>query len=91
MGAWSDRIGRKPIMLTGMVLAVLTYYPIYGLMASFATKTGQLFLFPYFGYSPVVLSVLVLIQPAAESGTGHSACPGAAAETSGPTAQTCYD
>jgi MFS family permease len=28
-GAWSDRIGRKPIMLTGMLLAVLCYRPIY--------------------------------------------------------------
>lgn len=28
-GAWSDRVGRKYIMLTGMLLAVLTYQPIY--------------------------------------------------------------
>ena len=61
-GNLSDQIGRKKIMLTGMVLAVLLYYPIYGLMASFAPKSGQLFLFPYFGYSPVMLSVLVLVQ-----------------------------
>src|SRR5512142_1201206 len=61
--AWlSDRIGRKPIMMAGMLLAVLTYYPIYGLMASFAPKAGQLFLFPYIGYSPVMLSLLVLVQ-----------------------------
>ncbi|HEX9074173.1 MAG TPA: MFS transporter [Anaerolineae bacterium] len=61
--AWlSDRIGRKPIMMAGMLLAVLTYYPIYGLMASFAPKTGQLFLFPYIGYNPVALVVLVFIQ-----------------------------
>jgi MFS family permease len=61
--AWlSDRIGRKPIMMAGMLLAVLTYYPIYGLMASFAPKAGQLFLFPYIGYSPVALVVLVFIQ-----------------------------
>ncbi len=61
--AWlSDRIGRKPIMMAGMLLAVLTYYPIYGLMASFAPKAGQLFLFPYIGYNPVALIVLVFIQ-----------------------------
>ena len=26
-GAWSDRIGRKPIMLGGMILALLLYFP----------------------------------------------------------------
>src|SRR5512146_22421 len=61
-GNLSDKIGRKPIMLAGMVLAVLLYYPIYGLMAAFAPKAGQLFLFPYMGYSPVMLSILVLVQ-----------------------------
>jgi MFS family permease len=61
-GSLSDRIGRKKIMLAGMVLAVLLYYPIYGLMAAFAPKSGQLFLFPYVGYNPVMLSVLVFIQ-----------------------------
>ncbi len=61
-GNLSDKIGRKRIMLTGMVLAVLLYYPIYGLMASFAPKSGQLFLFPYMGYSPVMLSLLVFVQ-----------------------------
>ncbi|HSB00642.1 MAG TPA: MFS transporter, partial [Anaerolineales bacterium] len=61
-GNLSDKIGRKRIMLTGMILAVLLYYPIYGLMASFAPKAGQLFLFPYIGYNPVMLSILVLVQ-----------------------------
>jgi MFS family permease len=61
-GSLSDRIGRKPIMLAGMILAVLTYFPIYGLMASFAPAAGQLFLFPYIGYNPVALSLLVFIQ-----------------------------
>jgi MFS family permease len=61
-GQLSDRIGRKPIILAGMILAVLTYYPIYGLMASFAPQTGQLFLFPYLGYNPVMLSGLVFLQ-----------------------------
>jgi MFS family permease len=62
-GNLSDKIGRKRIMLWGMVLAVLLYYPIYGAMAAFAPKdTGQPFLFPYIGYSPFMLSFLVLIQ-----------------------------
>ena len=67
-GNLSDKIGRKPIMLWGMILAVLLYYPIYSLMASFAPQPAadkpplQLLFFPYFGYSPVMLSVLVFIQ-----------------------------
>jgi MFS family permease len=35
-GALSDRIGRKPIMMGGCLLAALTYYPIYRGMAHFA-------------------------------------------------------
>ncbi len=41
-GAWSDKIGRKPIMLGGMLLAILTYFPIYKMMYGIAdpkTKT----------------------------------------------------
>lgn len=62
-GNLSDKIGRKKIMLAGMILAVLLYYPIYGLMAAFApTDTGQGFIFPYMGYNPVMLSALVFVQ-----------------------------
>jgi MFS family permease len=61
-GWLSDRIGRKPIMLTGMAAAVLTYYPIYGLMASFAPAAGQQFMFDYVGYNPVALGILVFLQ-----------------------------
>jgi MFS family permease len=62
-GWLSDRIGRKWIMLTGMALAVLTYYPIYGAMAAFApTDPGQHFLFAYQGYNMPALIGLVLIQ-----------------------------
>ena len=61
-GWLSDRIGRKPIILAGMLLAVVTYYPIYGLMAAFAPTTGELFIFPYVGYNPVVLSLMVFVQ-----------------------------
>jgi MFS family permease len=38
-GWLSDRIGRKRIMLAGMILAVATWYPIYGLMAANAPST----------------------------------------------------
>jgi MFS family permease len=38
-GSLSDRIGRKPIMMTGMGLALLTWYPLYGLMAAYAPAT----------------------------------------------------
>lgn len=63
-GNLSDRIGRKKIMLMGMILAVLLYYPIYGLMAAFAPaqENYQGFLFPYVGYNPVMLSALVFVQ-----------------------------
>lgn len=61
-GNLSDKIGRKKIMLTGMVAAVLLYYPIYGVMAAFAPKAGESFLFPYMGYNPYMLSFMVFLQ-----------------------------
>ena len=63
VGALSDRIGRKKLMLTGMALAAITYLPIYSAMAGFA---------PFIGnpadkianpaYSPFMLGVFVFIQ-----------------------------
>jgi MFS family permease len=35
-GRLSDKVGRKPIMLTGMVLAALTYYPLFRGLQHFA-------------------------------------------------------
>jgi MFS family permease len=67
-GNLSDKIGRKRIMLWGMILAVLLYYPIYSAMASFAPLPAadkpplQLLFFPYFGYNRLMLSVLILLQ-----------------------------
>lgn len=35
-GALSDRIGRKPVILTGCLLAALTYFPLFGLLTQTA-------------------------------------------------------
>jgi len=40
-GAWSDKIGRKTIMLGGMLLAILTYFPIYKMMYSIADPKAK--------------------------------------------------
>ena len=62
-GWLSDKIGRKWIMLSGMLLGVLTYIPIYTAMASFAPFIGNpadKVLNP--AYSPFMLGVLAFIQ-----------------------------
>ncbi|MFA5844393.1 MAG: MFS transporter [Coriobacteriia bacterium] len=53
-GSLSDRIGRKPIMLGGMALAVLTWYPLYGLMAAFAPATYNQPAVAALGSSPAI-------------------------------------
>jgi MHS family proline/betaine transporter-like MFS transporter len=43
-GAWSDRVGRKAIMMTGLLLAVMLYRPIYRqmlLLSDVSTKVEQ--------------------------------------------------
>ncbi|HNM27211.1 MAG TPA: MFS transporter, partial [Saprospiraceae bacterium] len=40
-GAWSDKIGRKTIMLGGMLLAILSYRPIYKAMYSLADPKAK--------------------------------------------------
>jgi len=63
VGHLSDKYGRKPFMLWGMVLAVFTWLPIYKAMANFAPFIGNPadnVVNP--GYSPFMLGVLVLIQ-----------------------------
>jgi MFS family permease len=52
-GALSDRIGRKPIMMAGNLVAAATYYPIYRAMHHFAQPES---------YSAVMLCALVLLQ-----------------------------
>ena len=41
-GRLSDRIGRKPIILGGCLIAAISYYPIYVLMTQFAHPQGVL-------------------------------------------------
>lgn len=41
-GSWSDRIGRKWIMLGGMLLAIVTYRPLFQKMLSLADETNKL-------------------------------------------------
>ncbi|MBL7874511.1 MAG: MHS family MFS transporter [Cyclobacteriaceae bacterium] len=41
-GAWSDRIGRKFIMMAGLILAVVLYRPIYKKMYSLTDTTQKL-------------------------------------------------
>ncbi|MES2952513.1 MAG: MFS transporter, partial [Pseudomonadota bacterium] len=35
-GAWSDKIGRKPIIMAGCLLAVLTYFPVFSALTEAA-------------------------------------------------------
>jgi MFS family permease len=39
-GRLSDRVGRKPIILGGCLIAAITYFPIYNLMVQFAHPQG---------------------------------------------------
>jgi MFS family permease len=72
VGAISDRIGRKWLILSGMLLAALTYYPIYQAMYQFryaldpkqvdaAGKLVKVFTVNP-NYSPVMLGVFIFIQ-----------------------------
>lgn len=67
VGALSDKYGRKPFMMAGMLLAVLTWLPIYQTMEKFApyinfNAAADAVNTPNPGYSPFMLGVLVLIQ-----------------------------
>jgi MFS family permease len=57
-GALSDRVGRKPIMLTGMALAAVAFYPIYLAMTAAAGFNGTASVNP----NVPLLIVLVTVQ-----------------------------
>lgn len=40
-GAWSDRVGRKWIILSGMLLAIVTYRPLFSKMLDISNPEGQ--------------------------------------------------
>jgi MFS family permease len=50
-GAWSDRIGRKPLMIAGNLLAAVSLYPIYRAIAQFSNPA-----------QPGALTLLVFLQ-----------------------------
>jgi MFS family permease len=54
-GWLSDKIGRKPIILTGMLLASLTYYPLYLALGNYADPNN-------INYTMSVLIVAVLVN-----------------------------
>ena len=41
-GSWSDRVGRKKVMLGGMALAAVFYYPLFSWMATIVEQEGTL-------------------------------------------------
>ncbi|MFN2572589.1 MAG: MFS transporter [Gemmatimonadales bacterium] len=56
LAGWlSDRIGRKPIILTGFLLAAVTYYPLYALLGRVA-QPGAI------NYAMAILIVVVLVS-----------------------------
>ena len=53
-GWLSDKVGRKPIILTGMLLASLTYYPLYTALGSYARAEGI-----HYPMSILIVAILV--------------------------------
>ena len=66
LGSLSDRIGRKPIMMTGCLLGALTYVPIYRAMTAAACGApppgGFAQTFVCSPASPIALGALIFIQ-----------------------------
>ena len=65
-GRLSDRIGRKPIILGGCLIAALSYYPIYNLMFSFANpvanpKTDPAITSTFISSNPNLIALIALV------------------------------
>jgi MFS family permease len=65
-GRLSDRIGRKPIILGGCLIAAVTYFPIYNLMFAAANpvlnpKTDPAITSTYISANPNMLALTVLV------------------------------
>src|SRR5437773_1754951 len=54
-GWLSDKVGRKPIILGGMALAALTYYPLYSALGNYAEPTNL-------NYTMSILIVVILVN-----------------------------
>src|SRR5436853_1326650 len=54
-GWLSDKIGRKPIILGGMALAALTYYPLYSALGNYADPASV-------NYPMAILIVVILVN-----------------------------
>ncbi len=52
-GALSDRIGRKPVMMAGNLIAAITTIPLFALMYRFSPNGGN--------YQPVILTLCVFV------------------------------
>jgi MFS family permease len=65
-GRLSDRIGRKPIILGGCLIAAITYYPIYNLMFAAANpvpnpKTDPAITSTFISANPNLLALIALV------------------------------
>jgi MHS family citrate/tricarballylate:H+ symporter-like MFS transporter len=77
MGALSDRIGRRPLLLTFTILALLTSYPVLVWLVAGATFTKMLIAllwlsFLYASYNGALVVALTEIMPAEVRTTGFS-------------------
>ncbi|UOF01729.1 MFS transporter [Bdellovibrio reynosensis] len=61
-GALSDKIGRKPIMMAGCLVAALSYYPIYKAMAFYSGWNPADPLAPAMNPNATMLTLLIFIQ-----------------------------